>query len=65
MREDFDAPLPPHVLAGFHALEVERLPHHHTDPFDRLLIAQAMAQGSTMVTGDRQFGRYDVPVIWC
>jgi PIN domain nuclease of toxin-antitoxin system len=48
-----------------HALEVERLPRHHTDPFDRLLIAQAMSEGLTMVTGDRQFGRYDVPVIWC
>jgi PIN domain nuclease of toxin-antitoxin system len=48
-----------------HALEVERLPHHHTDPFDRLLIAQAMSEGLTMVTGDRQFGRYDVAIIWC
>ena len=47
-----------------HAEELERLPHHHGDPFDRLLIAQARAEGATIVTHDRAFEAYGVPVIW-
>ena len=47
-----------------HAEELERLPMHHTDPFDRILIAQARAEGATLVTHDRAFERYGVPVIW-
>ena len=48
-----------------HALAVERLPRHHADPFDRLLIAQAAVEGLTIVTGDAQFERYNVHVAWC
>jgi PIN domain nuclease of toxin-antitoxin system len=48
-----------------HALAVEHLPPHHTDPFDRLLIAQAIAENLTIVTGDAQFERYEVRVIRC
>jgi PIN domain nuclease of toxin-antitoxin system len=40
------------------------LPQHHADPFDRMLIAQALAERATIVTHDRQFEPYDVPVIW-
>ena len=47
-----------------HAEELERLPMHHTDPFDRILVAQARAEGATLVTHDRAFERYGVPVIW-
>jgi PIN domain nuclease of toxin-antitoxin system len=47
-----------------HAEEFERLPRHHGDPFDRLLIAQARAEGATIVTHDRAFEAYGVPVIW-
>ncbi len=43
-----------------HALYIERLPHHHRDPFDRLLIAQAQVEGLTILTADPQFSRYDV-----
>jgi PIN domain nuclease of toxin-antitoxin system len=43
-----------------HALAVGTLPLHHTDPFDRLLIAQARAQALTLVTADSVFERYDV-----
>ncbi len=43
-----------------HALHIERLPHHHRDPFDRLLIAQAQIEGLTILTADPQFSRYDV-----
>ena len=46
-----------------HTLGVEALPHHHRDPFDRLLIAQAITEGLTLVTADRVFGLYDVPLI--
>jgi PIN domain nuclease of toxin-antitoxin system len=47
-----------------HCLELLRLPHHHRDPFDRLLVAQARAEGLTVLTADPNFGRYDVPVVW-
>ncbi len=40
-----------------HTLEVERLPGHHNDPFDRLLIAQATLETLTIVTGDPQIRR--------
>lgn len=42
-----------------HALRVRGLPPHHRDPFDRLLIAQALEEDLTMVSGDRQFAAYD------
>ena len=41
-----------------------QLPWHHRDPFDRMLIAQALAEGLTLVTGDRLIGQYDVPIAW-
>ena len=43
-----------------HALGVSKLPAHHKDPFDRLLIAQALAEKLTIITLDSQFSRYDV-----
>ncbi len=48
-----------------HALAVERLPRHHADPFDRILVAQAAAEAVTIVSGDPQLELYDVPVIRC
>lgn len=47
-----------------HALGVAHLPPHHRDPFDRLLIAQAQVDGLDIVTQDRSFADYDVPVRW-
>jgi len=47
------------------ALGVEHLPLHHSDPFDRLLISQARVSGYTLVTADRIFDRYDVPLLRC
>jgi PIN domain nuclease of toxin-antitoxin system len=47
-----------------HARKVEELPAHHRDPFDRLLIAQAMAEDASLVTNDERIGRYDVSVLW-
>lgn len=46
-----------------HALGVERLPRHHDDPFDRVLIAQAKAEGLTLVTHDRKLRRYGVRLL--
>ncbi len=46
-----------------HALIAGRLPPHHHDPFDRLLIGQATVEGLTIVTRDARFSAYDVPVL--
>jgi PIN domain nuclease of toxin-antitoxin system len=40
------------------------LPLHHPDPFDRLLIVQALEEGLTILTSDRAFEPYRVPVVW-
>ena len=48
-----------------HALTVEKLPLHHQDPFDRILIAQAMYENSIVVTRDRKFQLYEVRTIKC
>jgi PIN domain nuclease of toxin-antitoxin system len=47
-----------------HVLAVEQLPAHHRDPFDRLLIAQAMVEGATLLSGDPAFAAYSVAVAW-
>ena len=47
-----------------HAQAVERLPRHHRDPFDRILLAQAQAEDATIVTSDARIASYDVPVLW-
>jgi PIN domain nuclease of toxin-antitoxin system len=46
-----------------HALHVAGLPAHHSDPFDRLLIAQALLEGLTILTADRHFEAYGVPLV--
>jgi PIN domain nuclease of toxin-antitoxin system len=46
-----------------HADAVRTLPALHRDPFDRLLVAQALVEGLTIVTGDPDLTRYDVPVV--
>jgi PIN domain nuclease of toxin-antitoxin system len=45
-----------------HALAVERLPPLHKDPFDRLLIAQAEIEGTTLLTADAQVAQYPGPI---
>lgn len=47
-----------------HAAKVESLPFHHRDPFDRLLIGQAISDKLTIVTADSMFSRYGVELIW-
>lgn len=46
-----------------HLERVASLPHHHRDPFDRMLIAQAQAEGLTIATADPEFHRYGVPLV--
>jgi PIN domain nuclease of toxin-antitoxin system len=47
-----------------HAAAVERLPWHHRDPFDRLLVAQALEVGAALVSSDKPLSRYGVQVVW-
>lgn len=47
-----------------HALEVYRLPAIHQDPFDRLLIAQSLLDGISILSMDPEIGRYPVDLIW-
>ena len=48
-----------------HALRVHDLPLHHGDPFDRLIIAQALDEGMVILTSDHVFHRYSVELVWC
>ena len=47
-----------------HAVMVQSLPLHHRDPFDRILAAQALVEGLTLVTTDKAFKKYGVPLLW-
>jgi len=47
-----------------HLLAFERLPMHHRDPFDRMLIAQSMEEKLPLVTADRVFEKYPIRIIW-
>ncbi len=47
-----------------HVMASARLPFHHRDPFDRLLVAQAVVEDLPIATGDAVIGRYPVRVIW-
>lgn len=59
------------VLSGFdeipitvdHASIAGALPRHHDDPFDRMLVAQALVEDLTLVTVDPRFAAYDVDVL--
>jgi PIN domain nuclease of toxin-antitoxin system len=66
--QDLGAKLNP---AGFELLDVAlghvvraaELPPHHRDPFDRMLVAQAQAEGALLVTSDEALRAYDVPLM--
>jgi PIN domain nuclease of toxin-antitoxin system len=62
MREQGLRPLP--ISLG-HTLAVASLPLHHRDPFDRLLIAQALEEKMALLTADRAFEKYGVDMVWC
>jgi PIN domain nuclease of toxin-antitoxin system len=50
-------------ITAAHALRAGSLPPHHSDPFDRMLIAQAQMESLTLVSIDRRFGHYDVELL--
>lgn len=47
-----------------HLTELDRLPEFHADPFDRMLVVQALAEQCALISGDGMLARYGVPVIW-
>lgn len=50
-------------IGAAHAAAAARLPPHHNDPFDRLLIAQALFEGATLVTADKMMAHYQVTLL--
>ena len=54
-------PLP---VTALHTEAVERLPWHHRDPFDRLLVAQALVEDRVLVSADPRLSAYGVEVLW-
>jgi PIN domain nuclease of toxin-antitoxin system len=60
------------VSQGFSVLSISfghlrcfsALPRHHKDPFDRMMIAQALANGMPIATSDRRFAAYGVQIVW-
>jgi PIN domain nuclease of toxin-antitoxin system len=46
-----------------HAMKAGSLPRHHDDPFDRMLIAQSILEGCTLVTRDHRMNAYGIPIL--
>jgi len=63
-RETQRQSLRPLQISYSHALAVSDLPLHHSDPFDRLLVAQARSEGLVLITSDRDIRRYPVEIFW-
>ena len=59
-RLGFD-PMP---ITAVHAEEVEHLPWHHRDPFDRMLVTQALLEAQALVSADPHLAAYGVDVVW-
>lgn len=53
----------PLAITTEHAAQVGKLPLHHRDPFDRMLVAQAQFEGLDLVTADVGLGEYEVNVV--
>ena len=47
-----------------HAVQVYKLPLHHSDPFDRLLIAQSQIESMSLISADMEIRKYEIEVIW-
>ena len=47
-----------------HLLRLESLPHHHRDPFDRLIVAQALSEDCVLLSADRNIDAYSVTRLW-
>ena len=51
-------------IQASHIRNVQNLPHHHRDLFDRMIIAQADAEKCTIISIDNAFDAYQIPVLW-
>ena len=47
-----------------HTLRLDSLPSHHKDPFDRMLVAQALTESWQLITHDPMLGKYPIQVVW-
>ena len=56
--------LSPLSISLAHGTRMSALPLHHRDPFDRLLIAQALEERLSLVTSDRHMQQYGIPILW-
>ena len=61
LREQSIRPL---AVTHSHALAVAELPPHHRDPFDRMLVSQALVHGLVIATPDEAVARYPARTIW-
>lgn len=73
LRQDPERLIPEQVAANafevlpvhlHHALRIHSLPPLHRDPFDRVLVAQALSEQMALVSGDPQIAQYPVDVVW-
>jgi PIN domain nuclease of toxin-antitoxin system len=51
-------------IALAHIYQLQALPFHHNDPFDRLIITQSILENMTLISVDEKFKAYDVSVLW-
>lgn len=51
-------------IENSHILRMEKLPRHHKDPFDRIIVAQALEENLPILTSDEDIPLYPVTVIW-
>ena len=56
--------IPTLAIRTAHIRALAGLPEFHKDPFDRILVAQALAEGLTLATKDAILARYGAPVVW-
>ncbi len=64
IKEVIDSRLHLLNISPSHILQVNKLPYHHRDPFDRLIIAQGVAEQLTIITKDIAFNKYSVSTQW-
>ena len=51
-------------IALTHIYQLQALPLHHNDPFDRLIIAQSVLENMTLISVDEKFKAYDISMLW-
>jgi len=51
-------------IALTHIYQLQALPFHHNDPFDRLIIAQSVLEDMTLISFDEKFKAYGISVLW-